>query len=107
MELKGKQTYWTHRANKDLKKIFAFNKVIYDVEMAKEIAHKIRERTLILENPEYNFEQIGSIDESFSHLKFTYRKLIEGYCKITYRVGKSKIYIVRVFDTRQHPSKNL
>ena len=77
------------------------------MEKAKEISYKIQEKTLLLENPEYNFKQIGSVDEAFSHLKFTYRKLFEGYCKITYRVSKSKIYIVRVFDTRQSPSKNL
>ncbi|PIZ07101.1 MAG: type II toxin-antitoxin system RelE/ParE family toxin, partial [Flavobacteriaceae bacterium CG_4_10_14_0_8_um_filter_34_31] len=27
-------------------------------------------------------------------------------CKITYREGKTKIFVVRVFDTRQQPSKN-
>lgn len=105
--MNAKATSWTHRAKKDLEKNYHFNKVLYGKEKAKEIAYKIQERTLLLENPEYNFEEAGSIDESFSHLKFTYRKLIEGYCKITYRVGKTKIYIVRVFDTRQHPSKNL
>ncbi len=107
MELNGKSTYWTHRAKKDLEKMFDFNKILYDIEIAKELAYKIQERTLLLENSEYNFEEIGSIDASFSHLKHTYRKLIEGYCKITYRVGKNRIYIVRIFDTRQHPSKNL
>lgn len=107
MELIVKPTFWTYRAKKDLEKNFHFNKALYGKEKAKEIAYNIQKRTLILENPEYNFEQIGSIDESFSHLKYTYRKLIEGYCKITYRVGKTKIYIVRVFDTRQHPAKNL
>ncbi|HBL79834.1 MAG: type II toxin-antitoxin system RelE/ParE family toxin [Aequorivita sp.] len=107
MELNGKPTYWTHRAKRDLEKIFHFNKVLYGTEKAKEISYSIRERTLLLENPEYDFERIGSVDESFNHLKHTYRKLIEGYCKITYRIGKKRIYIVRVFDTRQHPSKNL
>lgn len=107
MELIGKPTYWTHRAKRDLERIYSFNKVLYGIEKAKAISFRIQERTLLLENSEYNFEEVGSIDVAFSHLKFTYRKLIEGYCKITYRIGKTNIFIVRVFDTRQNPSKNL
>lgn len=88
MELNGKTTLWTHRAKRDLEKIYHFNKVLFGKEKAKYISYQIQERTLLLENPKYNFEATGSVDEAFSHLKFTYRKLIEGYCKITYRVGK-------------------
>ena len=60
----------------------------------------------ILENPDIDLKEIGSIDNRFSHLKNTYRKLILDYYKITYREGKTKMYVVRVFDTRQNPYKN-
>lgn len=79
MGLNGKTTYWTHRAMRDLERIYHFNRVLYGLEKAKEISYKIRERTLLLENSNCNLEEIGSIDEAFSHLKYTYRKLIEGY----------------------------
>jgi len=50
--------------------------------------------------------EIGAVDGDFAHLKYEYRKLISHHCKITYRAGRTKIFIVRVFDTRQHPDKN-
>jgi hypothetical protein len=51
---------------------------------------------------------MGVIDEEFKHLKRDYRKLIEGDVKITYRLSTSKpvVYINRIFDARQRPSKN-
>ncbi|GGE19117.1 hypothetical protein GCM10010831_20340 [Psychroflexus salis] len=49
---------------------------------------------------------MGALDDNFSHLKHEYRKLIIQHCKITYREGNSKIYVIRIFDTRQNPNKN-
>lgn len=69
-----------------------------------EIALAIRKHTEILENR--YLKEIGSVDEDFSHLKREYRKLILHHCKITDREGVSKIYINRIFDTRQNPIKN-
>src|SRR5690554_725290 len=97
---------WTTRAKKDLDKIIRFNSELFGSEKAKEIAHAIQRNTDILTSPNENFTEIGAVDERFSHLKHTYRKLIVHHCKITYREGKNHIYIVRVFDTRQHPNKN-
>ncbi len=59
-----------------------------------------------LENPDFVYLETGSVDEYFAHLKKQYRKLIEGNYKITYREGKTKIYINRIFDTSQNPNKN-
>lgn len=101
-----KPVNWTKRALKDLNNVSIFNSKSLGKETALEIAHKIIDAPKILENPEYDFKNIGSIDESFSHLKYEYRKIFYSYCKITYREGKTKIYITRVFDTRQHPNKN-
>ncbi len=72
-----------------------------------EIATELRQKIEIFNRLDIDISKSGSIDQVFSHLKHTYRKLNHHHCKITYRVGKSKIYIVRVFDTRQDPKKNL
>jgi len=102
----NKPVYWTSRAVKDLEKITRFNTQLYGFDKAIQMALKIKNQTEILENETYDFSKIGSIDEAFSHLKRNYRKLIVHHCKITYREGKAKIYINRIFDTRQNPSKN-
>lgn len=96
----------TLRAIKDLKKINSFNIELYGKPRAQEINNAIFERLEILENPNFDFSEIGAIDEDFEHLKYRYRKLISHNCKITYREGKTKIYVVRIFDTRQNLTKN-
>lgn len=106
MERKIKPVELTLRALKDLNRIYLFNAKLYGKSIAEEITDNIFKRIEILENPRYDFSEIGVIDTDFLHLKFNYRKLIEQHCKITYREGRTKIYIVRVFDTRQKPGKN-
>jgi len=101
-----KPVIWTKRALKDLNKVSIFNSKSIGKEKAIEIAHKIIDAPKILENPEYDFKNIGSIDDSFSHLKQEYRKIFYNNYKITYRNSKTKIYVTRVFDTRQYPNKN-
>jgi len=101
-----KPIFWTSRATKDLEKITRFNAQLYGFKKAIEIAFELQKTTEILENPNYSFSQIGAVDTEFLHLKRNYRKLISVHCKITYREGKTKIYINRLFDTRQKPSKN-
>lgn len=96
----------TKRAIKDLGKIKAFNVNLFGKNKAEKIIDIIFKRIRILENPTTDFSKIGTVDNDFSHLKYHYRKLIEHHCKITYREGNTKIYIVRVFDTRQRPNKN-
>lgn len=101
-----KPVNWTKRAIKDLENITKFNLKLYDSTKAIEITTNLRKSTDILESLEIDVTEYGQIDDSFLHLKHEYRRLISNHCKITYRIGKSKIYIVRVFDTRQHPYKN-
>ncbi len=96
----------TSRALKDLQKVRGFNDLLYGVSKSKEIINTIFETIEILENPDVDFTEIGAIDEDFVHLKYDYRKLITSHYKITYRKNKSKIYVVRIFDTRQNPNKN-
>ena len=104
MERTIKLVFWTVKAIKDLEKATRFNAMLYGFDKAIVIATELRKSTEVLEND--NFKEIGAIDEDFVHLKHEYRKLIHNHCKITYREGKTKIYINRIFDTRQNPSKN-
>lgn len=84
----------------------SFYAQLYTEKKAKEIGYNIYKKTKILENTNIDLTKVGAIDEDFSHLKHSYRKLFQNHCKITYREGKTKMFIVRIFDTRQHPNKN-
>ena len=106
MDKRIKPVELTSRAIKDLQKVKSFNVELHGKAKAQKIIDTIFERLEILENPKHDFSKIGSVDEDFAYLKHEYRKLIEHHCKITYREGKTKIYVVRVFDTRQNPKKN-
>ena len=101
-----KRVELTARSLKDLQKIRVFNDNLYSISKSKEIIDDIFKELEILENFTVDFTEIGAIDEEFIHLKYEYRKLVINHFKITYRKGKRAIYIVRIFDTRQNPSKN-
>ena len=101
-----KSVAFTKRALKDLKKVTKFNADVLGKEKAKKIAKEIVNATTILETSEYDFKSLGSVDDFFDYLKTEYRKIYHKDYKINYREGKTKIYIVRVFDTRQNPNKN-
>lgn len=103
---KVKPVELSSRALKDLQKAKSFNLKLYGRQKAEEIINDIFQRIESLEKPDNKFISIGAIDETFKDLKRNYRKLIAGHYKITYREGKTKIYVVRIFDTRQHPLKN-
>ena len=106
MERIVKPVFLTSRALKDLEKAFEFNSKLYGFSIAKNSIQSILNCVEILENPIHDFSKIGSVDEEFLHLKNKYRKLIQGHYKITYREGTTKVYINRIFDTRQNPNKN-
>jgi plasmid stabilization system protein ParE len=95
------------RGLKDLLKTRDFYATLYGRKKAEEIIDSIIDHTQILESSDFNFKKSGEIDQTFSHLKHQYRKLVHHHCKNTYREGNDFIYVVRVFDTRQDPSKNL
>jgi plasmid stabilization system protein ParE len=97
---------WTARAKKDLRKVYDFYCETINEEKSFEIVIAVLDRVELLS--EDKFAKMGAIDEEFKHLKRKYRKLIENHIKITYRLSTSEpvVYINRVFDTRQHPSKN-
>ena len=97
---------WTSRAKRDLRKVYNFYTESIGEEKAFEFITTVLERVDILSD--IKFVKIGAIDEEFKHLKREYKKLIESNIKITYRLSSSKnvVYINRIFDTRQNPSKN-
>ncbi|MBP2832620.1 type II toxin-antitoxin system RelE/ParE family toxin [Aquimarina sp. U1-2] len=101
-----KPVFWTNRASKDLEKITRFNTKLKGKEKSREISENIRSSTEQLENPDYDYTAIGTIDDQFAYLKREYRKIFAEGCKITYREGNNKIFITRVFDQKQRPSKN-
>ena len=100
------QIIWTSRAVSDLRKIYNFNSDTIGEEKAFEIVQLIIRRIDLLSDK--RFVEMGTSDESFEHLSRSYKKLVEGYYKITYRLSSNKkvVYINRVFDSRQNPSKN-
>lgn len=95
-----KPVVWTTRSTKDLEKITTFYTELYGRSKTREIITELRKSTEILSQANINTSKIGAVDESFAHLKHTYRKLLNHYCKITYREGKTMFYITRVFDVR-------
>jgi len=97
---------WTSRAKKDLRRVYDFYTKTIGEEKAFEIIEKVLERVELLSNDK--FVRMGAVDEDFRHLNHQYKKLIENDVKITYRLSNSRhlVYINRIFDTRQHPSKN-
>jgi plasmid stabilization system protein ParE len=98
---------WSKRATKDLERLSKFYIEIYGNQKAEKILTELRQSTEIINWKNLEATEIGQIDEAFGYLKGTYRKLIKQHCKITYRIGKTKIYIVRIFDTRDDPRKNI
>ena len=96
MESKIKLVEFTKRATTDLIKFKEFYHEFYGAQKTQEIINAIFERLEKLESANVDLTKMGSIDDEFKHLKQEYRKLIEHHCKITYREGKNKIYIIRV-----------
>ncbi|MCG8699965.1 MAG: hypothetical protein MI922_18060, partial [Bacteroidales bacterium] len=93
-------------AVKDLRKIYNFNTELIGEDEAFELVLRILAKVDFLTDKK--FVKMGATDEELKHLKRQYKKLIEGYIKVTYRISTQKpmVYINRVFDTRQHPAKN-
>jgi len=59
------------------------------MEAAERLATRITGRMLELEQ----FPRGGSVEELMDHLPFEYRRLIEGYYKIIYRIKDDTVYI--------------
>ena len=77
----------------------------YSFHASKSVALKIRAginrriQTLLLN------QRTGQKEPSLAHHNQDYRYLVEGHYKIVYRLAGNILYIVDIFDTRQHPGK--
>ena len=94
-----KEVVWTARAFKDLKSIYnmiAENSVF----SAKKVIDSILDREEQLQKQ----PKSGTIQTGLK-LKKEYRFIIQNHYKIIYREGKTNIFVVKVFDTRQSPKK--
>jgi plasmid stabilization system protein ParE len=70
-------------------------------EKQEEIVNAILAKTnLLVDNP-----HIGVVEEYLEHLNLGHRRIIEGYCKVIYRLSENYIYVTEVFDTRKDPNK--
>ncbi len=94
------------RGLKDLQKTSEFYKELYGEHKAKFIIIGFFDFIDILVS-ENDFTKIGSIDNQFVSHQFNYRKIFYQYLRVTYRVADDNIFIVRIFDARQNPKKNL
>lgn len=77
--------------------------------IAKNVSYAkvIETRDRILDKADTLIKQpwIGQKEMVLEHLGLNHRRLIEGHCKIVYRVVSETIYITDIFDSRQDPDK--
>jgi len=91
---------WSVRSFSDLDRAHALL-AKHSFEAANDtIDHIITRAAQLLE-----FPKSGPIEQSLLHRKKEHRYLVCGHHKLIYRIEKRTILIVRVFDTRQRPSK--
>lgn len=66
---------------------------------------KIRNRILDKADTLLKQPLIGQKEPCLKHLGLGHRRLIEGHCKIIYKIVDDYIYITDIFDSRQDPDK--
>lgn len=90
------QIIWGERVKNDLKDIHLFY-----AAKSKKAAIKVID-SIIKAAESIVFAEQYQVDEFLGE---PYRRLIVKHCKIVYRFKNNSIIIIRIFDTRQHPSK--
>ena len=95
---------WTRRAEADIRKSYIFNLDSLGEKRAWEIARDIYHFSEQILSKEY----LSKVrDQQFAHMEKEYFKLFRGNYRITYRIEGDIRFVIRVFDMRQHPDKNL
>jgi plasmid stabilization system protein ParE len=94
-----KEVVWTAKAFKDLKSIY--NLI---AKNSKPAAKKVVDAILDREEQLKTQPTSGTIETRLK-LKREYRFLLQKHYKIIYREGKTNLYVIKVFDTRQNPKK--
>ena len=97
--------FWSKKALNRLEKLQKFYVELYGSETANLILNQIVEKPEILED----FPELGQIEQNNILEGKELRYLIQGHCKILYKIvlEKEMIRIITVFDTRQSPDKIL
>ena len=92
---------WTPEAKQTLKETIDF----YAMTLSKKVADK-RKRNIVFRARDLSeFPLLGPIEESEALEGLSSRYLVEGNCKIIYKVDGNKVLVLKVFDTHQHPDK--
>src|SRR6266446_1534510 len=92
----------TNPALADLNRIYIFHFHSYSETTADRILNEIWDGINILFRGKIFY---GQREPYLDHLKREYRRIIVNNYKIIYFIGKTGIYINRVFDARQNPKK--
>lgn len=96
MESKKITIFWSKRAANSLEKIFN-----YYFDLSELSAERIRKGILKTVSSLHFVEQY-QVDE----INPEYRRMIIRHYKIIYKVKKHQIFIINIFDNRQHPLKS-
>ena len=90
----------TAPAKKNLQQLYYFYSKVYSEQKAKKIRTSIFSTAKSLKD----FAKKGQKEELLSELGLDHRYLVQGHCKIIYRVDNDTVYTTDFFDTRQEPS---
>lgn len=92
---------YTEQALASLEETLEFIALSVSHEKLIEIRNRILDRAdTLLKQP-----LIGQKEPFLDHLGLGHRRLIEGHCKIIYKLVGEYIYITDIFDSRQDPDK--
>lgn len=92
---------YTEQALASLEETLEFIALSVSQEKLIEIRNRILDRAdTLLKQP-----LIGQKEPFLDHLGLGHRRLIEGHCKIIYKVVGEYIYITDIFDSRKDPDK--
>jgi plasmid stabilization system protein ParE len=92
---------YTEQALISLEETLEFASLTVTNEKLTEIRKRILDRAdTLLKQP-----LIGQKEPFLEHLGLGHRRLIEGHCKIIYKVVGEYIYITDIFDSRQNPDE--
>lgn len=69
------------------------------------VANEIREQILGAIDGLPAFPSKGQLEPYLAHRKKLHRRLVVGNYKIIYRIELEAIFIIDIFDSRQHPKK--
>ncbi len=92
---------WTNEAIEDLRLIFNY----YSESVSKHIAKKIIDQILLTVNKARHYPKSGPLEPLLEEKMDQYRYIVHGNYKIIYLQKEQKLFIIKVFDTRQNPDK--